>query len=476
MGKPLINDDTTDMQVWYYYQIDHNGPDTAWKYEIIPPDGTYPIGNYVFNVNTKYYAFTSTKDAILGEDSKYNVKYIADEKNKKLISHVTDKETLEQHEYIYDITIQSSVPEGFTEVIVNTTPLGKWVQTMYLGSSKTNCEEITITTGMSLEGIITSDVFYNIIGESQLKIGLNIKDAINKIFDMLKENEDTVLSTNNKSIFEAINELHNKKYMDCYELIDSDLLNHCLSSEYKTLSSNFMYCENCTNTPKDNNGYGYAMLIVSQDTHYRQVIFFDPSNGKISSNNIGDNTDKTDFGYWSGWYSTSDELTTHTNDTKIHVTTADKTKWNDKLSRTDIATTIDENSIDKNPVGARAVYEKIKNMCTTTVTDVAKTNITSRVLNATVNPTGGVSYSVKNGICYVQFTSVTTTAACNGQYILPQGTLPSIDDSLTNGRYPVVGGGSKVGMVAVDGNTGGIKYYGGGMTIFTTISYPVKES
>ena len=111
----------------------------------------------------------------------------------------------------------------------------------------------------------------------------------------------------------------------------------------------------------------------------------------------------------------------------------------------------------------------------TSVVDVKPIDITSKVSNATVNYNSGVSYSVKNGICYVQFTSVTTTTATNGQYIVPKGTLPSIDNSLSNGRYPVVGGGSKSGMVAVDGNTGGIKYYGGEMTIFTTISYPVLE-
>ena len=170
------------------------------------------------------------------------------------------------------------------------------------------------------------------------------------------------------------------------------------------------------------------------------------------------------------------DLTRHTSNTNIHVTTADKTKWYNKLSRTDIATTIDENSTDKNPAGARAVYEKIKNMVTTSVPDVEKTDITSKVSNATVNYNGGVSYSVKNGICYVQFTSVTTTTATNGAYIIPKGTLPSIDNSLSNGRYPVVGGGAKSGMVSVDGNTGGVRYYGGEMTIFTTISYPVKES
>lgn len=147
-----------------------------------------------------------------------------------------------------------------------------------------------------------------------------------------------------------------------------------------------------------------------------------------------------------------------------------------KVDKTDITTTIDENSTDSELPSARAIYEKTKNMVTTSVAVVSKTDITSKVSNATVNYNGGVSYSVKNGICYVQFTSVTARASSNGQYIVTKGTLPAIDDSLSNGRYPVVGGGSKVGMVAVDGNTGGIKYYGGDMTIFTTISYPVSES
>ena len=49
------------------------------------------------------------------------------------------------------------------------------------------------------------------------------------------------------------------------------------------------------------------------------------------------------------------------------------------------------------------------------------------------------------------------------------------DVTLDTTDKTVVGGGSKSGMVAVDGNTGGIKYYGGEMNIFTTISYPVAE-
>lgn len=170
------------------------------------------------------------------------------------------------------------------------------------------------------------------------------------------------------------------------------------------------------------------------------------------------------------------DLTRHTDDKNIHITTAERTKWNDKIDKSSITTNIDSSSKEEEVPSAKTIYEKIKNMVTTSVADVPKTNITSRLVNATVYAGNGVYYSVKNGICYVQFTGVNTTTASNGQYILPKGTLPHLDTNLSNGRYPVVGGGSKSGMVVADGNTGGIKYFGGEMTIFTTISYPVKES
>lgn len=361
--KPLISDESTDMQVWYYYQIDGNEPNTAWKYILTPPDGLYRAGNYAFNVNTKYYTFTSVQDLEIGGAGIYHIKYIADEKNGKLTAYLTNKETSEEIEYSIDIAIQSSVPEGFIEVPVSATLLGKWVQTMYLGSSKTNCEEITITTGMSLDGIITSDVFFGIIGDSVLKIGINVKDAINKIFDMIKSDPDAVLNTNSNSLFEAVNELVAKKHMDCYELVDSNLLDHCLFSEYKTLSANFIYCENCTNTPSGNNGYGYVMMIISQDTHYRQLIFFDPANGKISTNNIGANETKDGFGEWSG--------------------------WNYGLTYNDITHTINSNSTDKQIPSAKGVYDTLSSfyVSRTVIKDVDLNSITTMGEYHTVNCT-----------------------------------------------------------------------------------------
>ena len=128
----------------------------------------------------------------------------------------------------------------------------------------------------------------------------------------------------------------------------------------------------------------------------------------------------------------------------------------------------------------KATIEKVDNLAKITVQNaeqvmVKEAKSTTEDGKLTKEDANKVKNAVKNGICYVQFTSVTTRTSSNGQYIIPKGTLPAIDNSLSNGRYPVVGGGSKSGMVAVDGNTGGIKYYGGAINIFTTISYPVAE-
>ena len=114
-----------------------------------------------------------------------------------------------------------------------------------------------------------------------------------------------------------------------------------------------------------------------------------------------------------------------------------------------------------------------RRVCTTSVADVGKTNITSRLVNATG---GEVVYSVKNGMCYVQFSGVTTTTTSTGKYILSPGTLPPMDNSLSNGHYPVADGSSTNGLVVVESGTCGVRYYGGAMGMFTTISYPVKES
>lgn len=147
----------------------------------------------------------------------------------------------------------------------------------------------------------------------------------------------------------------------------------------------------------------------------------------------------------------------------------------DDSENIEITQSISSSSTENEVPSAKAVYDKTKNMCTTTVADVGKTNITSRVSNVTVNAGGGVYYSIKNGICYVQIHSVVTTVASSGQKILSDDSLPIPDYNLTNGHYAIVSPQSTNGLIVLDEN-GAVYYYGGEMTIFTSISYPVIES
>lgn len=313
--KPSIHEETTLLKVWYYYKQDsyEYGEGSAWlnRYNI-PSDKDYEPNTYSFFNGINYLTFTSTMATIPSSTQKdiYQFYVLYDEKNSKVRVHSVNKETNEDTslgEWL-DIIKSSTKPEDSELVIPEGEIIqyGTWVQTIYLGNSKDNAYDCTIKTGADVSGFVTEETFDNVVGADNLKTdNQKVKSAINEIFDMIKANKNTVLETTNKSLFEAVNELHKKKNIDCYELKDEDLLAHCLSDNYEMLSCNFIYAENCTNVPKDNNGYGYAMLIISQDTHYRQVVFFDPTNGKISTNNIGANADNTAFGNWSGWDSPS---------------------------------------------------------------------------------------------------------------------------------------------------------------------------
>ena len=121
------------------------------------------------------------------------------------------------------------------------------------------------------------------------------------------------------------------------------------------------------------------------------------------------------------------------------------------------------------------VWHNWKKLCTTSVADVGKTDITSRFLNVAVNPGGGAFYSIKNGICHLQIHSITTSVASSAQKILVAGSLPAPDMDSTNGHYVVTSSDSINGLLVVAADGSAI-FYGGAMTIFTSFSYPVKES
>ena len=121
------------------------------------------------------------------------------------------------------------------------------------------------------------------------------------------------------------------------------------------------------------------------------------------------------------------------------------------------------------------VWHNWKKLCTTSVADVGKINLTAMVLNATVNSGGGVYYSIKNGICYLQIHSVVTTVASSAKTIIGSGCLPIPDMNFTNGHYALASPDSKNGLLVVAADGSAI-FYGGAMTIFASFSYPVKES
>ena len=319
--KPNIHDEATMLKVWYYYKTDSTkyGPGSAWlnRYDV-PPTKDYNPGKYSFYNGINYLNFETSKFVLPALSGKDTVSFyvLHDEKNSKCISHMINLETGEdtaQGDWI-EVTTSATLPEG-SELITEHGDIiqyGNWVQTIYLGNSKDLAYECTISTGADISGFVTSEEFNNAIGSDDLKTDrIDVKGAINEILDMLKLNKNIILETNNKTLFEAVNELYRRKHIDCYMLEATDLLSHCLSESYKKLTTNFIYCYNCTGVPEGNNGYGYAMLVVSNDPLYRQILFFDPSNGKISINNIGANTEGSDFGSWSGWNSelTSNDLT-----------------------------------------------------------------------------------------------------------------------------------------------------------------------
>ena len=112
-------------------------------------------------------------------------------------------------------------------------------------------------------------------------------------------------------------------------------------------------------------------------------------------------------------------------------------------------------------------------VCTTKVADVSKTNISSKITNSSLGSGGGIYYSVKNGICYVQIAGL--AASVSGAIILPSGSVPKTNLNYTNGHYPVTSPNATCGLLVFD-TFGTVRYYGNSMTIYATISYPVAES
>ena len=205
------------------------------------------------------------------------------------------------------------------------------------------------------------------------------------------------------------------------------------------------------------------------------------------------------------------DLTTHTNDTNIHVTTYDKTKWNevdnkstmvtltqaeynqlvadgtvdndtyyiisDDSENIEITQSISSSSTENEVPSAKTVYDKIKNMCTTTVADVPTTKIN---INASYISGANCYYEVKNGICYVNFLSGTYVVSSQLDGVTLATGLPKPSAPQVPHTYVLWAGLPSQQVILFVNNDGRLVLHApvssNGGCIFTSFSYPVKES
>ena len=174
------------------------------------------------------------------------------------------------------------------------------------------------------------------------------------------------------------------------------------------------------------------------------------------------------------------DLTSHTSDTNIHITTAERTKWNEvdnKVDKTDITTTIDSTSKDTQVPSAKAVYYKTKNMCTTTVADVPTTKIN---INASYMSDANCYYEVKNGICYVNFVSGIYVVSSQLDGVTLATGLPKPSTHQVPHTYVLWAGLPSQQVILFVNNDGRLVLHAptssNGGCVFTSFSYPVKES
>ena len=260
------------------------------------------------------------------------------------------------------------------------------------------------------------------------------------------------------------------------------------------------------------------------------------------------------------------DLANHTGDTNIHVTTADKTKWNEvdnKIDKTDITTIINSSSTDTQVPSAKAIYNKSKNsitnlpnvtdiksyaetfgnlfitdtvrlrdstsspygvdnnindfyytiynmdknrykriiaydirkndmymimrnadgwgkwqrVCTTTIADVPVTKIN---INASYMSGANCYYEVKNGICYINFLSGTYVVSSQLDGVTLATGLPKPSAPEVAHTYILWAGLPSQQVILFVNNDGRLVLHApvssNGGCIFTSFSYPVKES
>ena len=138
---------------------------------------------------------------------------------------------------------------------------------------------------------------------------------------------------------------------------------------------------------------------------------------------------------------------------------------------------IDENAKSGQIADAKAVYDKTKNMCTTTVADVPTTKIN---INASYISDANCYYEVKNGICYVNFVSGTYVVSSQLDGVTLATGLPKPSAPQVPHTYVLWAGLPSQQVILFVKNDGRLVLHAAqvcnGGCIYTTFSYPVSES
>ena len=303
-NKPVLADPSTKLKTWYYYQVDGDTDNSAWKYKMVLPNtADYPAGDYCVYYDLKPYCgtFTAESPALTNKD-KYKYYVIMD---LQAVTTEVIREDLNTGNTVVLETVQCVQQEPTTHTVINAPmeSLGKWVQTLFIGATKEEASEVTLSTGTSVSGFITNIAFEETVGNRSNLKTLNktsIVNAINEHEELLRENTTDLLNTNSKNVIGAINELNAKHYLDVFDLVDGNVLDYALTANALTYTC--FYANNCDGLP-NNERYGYCYVEVSQDPLYRDLIFNSPTTGRRWCITIGASTDNpTMYGEWSEWH------------------------------------------------------------------------------------------------------------------------------------------------------------------------------
>ena len=354
-SKPNIADDTTELKTWYYYQIDGSGTGTAWKYKMyLPTTADLTAGKYAVYYSMKPYRGEFTVDTPAMTDKDTYRYYVIMDLN--AITTTIYKESIADGTTEVLETVQCEQKEPTDEYIIIDEPmeqLGQWVQTLYIGSTKEDASEVTLTTGTSVTGFITTLTFEEIVGNRSNLLTADktsIVNAINEHDKLLRNSNADVLNTTSKNIVGAINELESKHYLDVFNLQGGSVLDY--AKTFEALTHNYFYANNCSDLPNNMN-YGYCSVDVSQDPLYRDITFYCPTTGRFYVNTIGaSEDDNTIFGEWSGWH--------------------------EFLMKKDIVTTLDDTVTDNQIPSAKEVYDNcIKDNNLKTYTSIEQLGLTT---------------------------------------------------------------------------------------------------